>query len=326
MGWFTVAFGKLSSQRRLALRRVSAPVLVLMLCCLSVSACSGLPGKELETLGSEVIPQTVNFAELAVDAKRARAAYLSEAGIRAAYPNTVHVASPGGVGVQYFIERDDKARTQIVTVRGTDGKVNLKEDFDVKIREDRRIKIPVHEGFDADARAIYADAAPLLKKGYSTYLVGHSLGGAIASIVGLYAIEDGHAVKKITTFGEPRFTTAQGASQLSFLPLLRVVDEYDIVPLLPTADNGKFGDYEQVGPEVILLEGPYYVYLSAPVAREVSVGEFWRDMKLANLQDHKMAAYEARIAAKLKGSKQVPYDARKRYAALHKTVQSLKQK
>lgn len=320
-----MAFSNPSTERRRALRRVVAPVMALLLCCFGVAACSGLPGKELETLGSQVIPQSVDFSELAVDAKRARAAYLSEAGIRAAYPNAVHVATPGGAGVQYFIEQDNKARTQIITVRGTDGKVNLREDFDVKVREDRRIKIPVHSGFDADARAIYADAAPLLKKGYATSLVGHSLGGAVAAIIGIYAIEDGYAVKKITTFGEPRFTTAQGAAQLSFLPLQRVVDEYDIVPLLPTSADGTSGDYEQVGPEVILLEGPYYVYLPAPVAREVSVGEFWRDVKLANLQDHKMAAYEARIAAKLKGSKQVPYDARKRYAALHKTVQSLKQ-
>ncbi len=325
MGWLTMNLSKTFNERRRTLRQAAAPVLVLMLCCFGVAACSGLPGKDLEALGSQVIPQAVDFSALAVDAKRARAAYLSEAGIRAAYPNTVHVATPGGEGVQYFIERDDKARTQIVTVRGTFGKVNLREDFNIKVREDRKIKIPVHSGFDADARAIYADAAPFLKKGYATSLVGHSLGGAVATIVGIYAIEDGLTVKNITTFGEPRFTTAQGASQLSFLPLLRVVDEYDIVPLLPPSTKGKYGDYEQVGPEVILLEGPYYVYLPAPVAREVSVGEFWRDAQLANLDDHKMAAYEARIAAKLKGSKQVPYDARKRYAALHKTVQSLKQ-
>lgn len=306
--------------------RAAASILALVLCCLGVSACSGLPGKELQALGSELTPETVNFAGLAVDAKRAKAAYLSEADIRAAYPKTVHVASPGGNDVQYFIERDDTARTQIITVRGTHDEKNLKEDFNFRVREDRRIKIPVHSGFDADARVIYADAAPFLKKGYTTSMVGHSLGGAVVALLGLYAIEDGYEVKKITTFGQPRFTTTQGAAQLSFLPLLRVVDEYDIIPLLPAvATGGKFGDYEQVGPEVLLLQGPYFVYLPAPVAREISLGEFWRDLKLANLQDHQMAAYQARIAAKLKGSKQVPYDARQRYAALHKTVQSLKQ-
>ena len=77
---------------------------------------------------------------------------------------------------------------------------------------------------------------------------------------------------------------------------------------------------------MILLEGPYYVYLPGPVAREISAGEFWRELDLVNLQDHKMAAYEARIASKLQGAQQVPYDARKRYAALHKTAQSLKQR
>lgn len=317
---------KSCGEDRRPLRRAGLWCVALALCGLGVSACSSLPSGELQALGSGITPVSVNFAELEVDAQRARTAYLSEAAIRAAYPNTVHVASPGGKGVQYFIERDDKAHTQIITVRGTAGHENLKEDFDVRVREDRRIKIPVHAGFDADARAVYTDAAPLMKKGYATYVVGHSLGGAIAAIFGIYAIEDGYQVKKITTFGEPRFTTTQGAAQLSFLPLLRVVDEYDIVPLIPTSDNAKFGDYEQVGPEVTLLEGPYYSYLPAPVAREISVGEFWRDMALVNLQDHKMTAYEARIAAKVNGSKQVPYDARKRYAALHKTVQSLKSK
>lgn len=316
---------KSSNERGRPLRRAAAPAFLLLLCCLGVSACSSLPGQELQALGSEVTPVSVNFAELEVAARRASAAYLGEAAIRAAYPNTVHVASPGGKAVQYFIERDDKARTQIITVRGTDDHLNLKEDFNVRVREDRKIKIPVHTGFDEDARAIYADAAPFLKKGYATTMVGHSLGGAVASLLGIYAIEDGYQVKKITTFGAPRFTTTQGAAQLSFLPLFRVVDEYDLIPLVPAAEGGKYGDYDQVGPEVILLKGPYYVYLSAPVAREVAIGEFWRDMKLVNLQDHKMAAYEAAIANKLKGAKQVPYDARQRYAALHKTVQSLKQ-
>lgn len=316
----------LSGKRGGRFFRAAASAVALAVCCLGVSACSSISNRELQALGSEITPVSVNFAELAVEARRAKAAYLTEAGIRAAYPNTVHVASPGGKGVQYFIERDDKARTQIITVRGTDDKLNLKEDFNLRVREDRTIKIPVHSGFDSDARAIYADATPFLKKNYTTYMVGHSLGGAVVSLMSLYAIEDGYQVKKITTFGEPRFTTTEGAAQISFLPLLRVVDEYDAIPLLPAnaTGSGKFGDYEQVGPEVILLEGPYYAYLTAPVAGEISVGEFWRNLSLVNLQDHKMGAYEARIASKLKASQEVPYDARKRYAALHKTVQSLK--
>lgn len=324
MGRLMVSVRSSSNERGGPFRRVAASCFALALCCLGVSACSGLPGKDLQALGSEVTPASVNFAQLATDARRAKAAYLNEAGIRAAYPNTVHVASPGGKDVQYFIERDDKARTQIVTVRGTADKQNLKQDFNDRVREDRRIKIPVHSGFDDDARAIYADATPFLKKGYATYMIGHSLGGAVVSLLGIYAIEDGFEVKNITTFGEPRFTTADGAAQLSFLPLLRVVDEYDVIPLLPTSSSGKYGDYEQVGPEVILLKGPYYVYLPAPAAREISVGEFWRDLKLVNLQDHNMGAYEAAIAGKLSGAQQVPYNARERYAALHKTAQSLK--
>ena len=48
-------------------RRAAAPVLVLMLCLLGLSACGSLPTNELEALGSGITPQSVNFAELAVD-------------------------------------------------------------------------------------------------------------------------------------------------------------------------------------------------------------------------------------------------------------------
>ena len=103
------------------------------------------------------------------------------------------------------------------------------------MREDRKANIPVHAGFDLAARAIYDDVRPYLKAGYKTYLTGHSLGGAVAAILTIYMIEDGVEVVRVVTFGQPRFTTADGVKRLSFLPLARVVDENDIVPMVPPA-------------------------------------------------------------------------------------------
>ena len=115
------------------------------------------------------------------------------------------------------------------------------------MRDDRATKIPIHTGFDQDARAVWKDAQPYLKNGYQTYLVGHSLGGAVAAILGIYMIEDGYKVDKIYTYGQPRFTTATGVAQLGFLPLMRVVDENDLVPLLPPGlmVNKKYGPYSR---------------------------------------------------------------------------------
>ncbi len=291
-----------------------------------LAGCASLPSRELQTLGSEVSTVKVDFGPLEDNVHRAKAAYASPAQIRASYPRTVRVATPGKRDVQYFIEQDDRARVQYLTVRGTMDDTTLSEDFDAKVRDDRATKIPVHSGFDQDARAIWADAQPHLKKGYQTYLVGHSLGGAVAAILGIYMIEDGYKVGKIYTYGQPRFTTSAGVAQLGFLPLMRVVDENDIVPLLPPGitTNKKFGPYQQVGSEVILLDGPDYVYLPQQTATELSLGEFWRDLGVVDVKDHKLDRYIARLDAKLKGAREVPYNQRENYVAKQKAVASLK--
>lgn len=305
-----------------AARRIAAALVSIVL----LAGCASLPGRELQTLGSEVSTVKVDFAPLEDNARRAKAAYQKPAQIRAAYPRTVRVATPGKRDVQYFIEQDDKARVQYITVRGTMDNTTLSEDFDAKVRDDRATKIPIHAGFDMDASAIWKDARPYLKDGYQTYLVGHSLGGAVAAILGIYMIEDGYKVEKIYTYGQPRFTTSVGVAQLGFLPLMRVVDENDIVPLLPPGItlNKKFGPYQQVGPEVILLDGPDYVYLPQQAASELSLGEFWRDLGVVDVKDHKLDRYIARIAPKLNGARAVPYDARENYEAKQKAVASLK--
>ena len=112
--------------------------------------------------------------------------------------------------------------------------------------------------------------------------------GAVAAILTIYMIEDGVEVVRVVTFGQPRFTTADGAKRLSFLPLARVVDENDIVPMVPPASaiNLRFGPYEHVGPEVILLEGRNIVYLPSHDANRISLGEFWRSVSFADLKDH----------------------------------------
>jgi len=303
------------------LRQVAAALISISL----LAGCASLPKGELQTLGSEVVQQKIDFETLDVNVKRAKAAYATPAQIRTAYPKTIRVATPGGRDVQYFIERDDKAKVQYLSVRGTMDDTTLKEDFDAKVRDDRATKIPIHTGFDQDARAVWKDAQPYLKNGYQTYLVGHSLGGAVAAVLGIYMIEDGYKVDKIYTYGQPRFTTSAGVSQLGFLPLMRVVDENDLVPLLPPGMvvNKKFGPYQQVGPEVILLDGPDYVYMPNQQASELSLGSFWRGLHVADLKDHKLNNYMKRIEDKITASRQVPYNQRENYIAKKKAVATL---
>jgi triacylglycerol lipase len=289
----------------------------LVSCAPALTACVGISATELRSIGSKVTPENINFGELYTYAERASAAYASNSVIRSKYPLTVRINSPDQTAVRYFLERNDKTHIQFITVRGTANNENFSEDLTIRVREDRKTDIPVHAGFDLAARAIYDDVNPYLKPGYKTYVTGHSLGGAVAAILTIYLIENGVEVVRVVTFGQPRFTTADGVKRLSFLPLARVVDENDIVPMVPpaTATDPRFGPYEQVGSEVILLEGRDIVYLPSHDANRISVGEFWRSISFADLKDHEMKKYLKRIAAKAKGATEVPYNEREKFVS-----------
>jgi triacylglycerol lipase len=304
-------------RKEISLRRQIYFLASLAACVSLLTACVGISTTELRSIGSKITPENINFGELYTYAERANAAYAAKSVIRSKYPLTVRINSPDQTAVRYFLERNDKSHTQFITVRGTANNENFSEDLRIRVREDRNSDIPVHSGFDLAARAIYDDVKPYLKPGYKTYVTGHSLGGAVAAILTIYMIEDGVEVVRVVTFGQPRFTTADGVKRLSFLPLARVVDENDIVPMVPpaTATDPRFGPYEHVGSEVILLEGRDIVYLPSHDANRISVGEFWRSISFADLKDHEMKKYLKRIAAKTKGTTEVPYNEREKFVS-----------
>jgi triacylglycerol lipase len=286
----------------------------LAVCVSLLTACASISTRELQSIGSKITPDNINFSELYSYAERSNAAYEAESVIRSKYPLTVRVHSPDQTAVSYFLEQNDKTHKQFIAVRGTANDENFSEDLNIAVREDRNVDIPVHSGFDLAARSIYVDLKPYLKPGYKTYVTGHSLGGAVAAILAIYMIEDGVAVDRVVTFGQPRFTTANGVRRLSSLPLTRVVDENDIVPMVPTF-TAMFGPYEHVGSEVILLDGRNFVYLLTHDATRIALGEFWRSISFADLKDHAMKKYLARIAAKIKGATEVAYIDREKFAS-----------
>jgi len=301
--------------------QMSAMIIVLTM---ALSACVGISKQELNLLGSTVTPTKVDFVELNAYAGRAKAAYASETAIRSQYPATVRVSTPGKTDAQYFVERDDKAKAQYIAIRGTANKRNILEDAEIKVREDLAVNIPVHVGFDATARQLYQDMKPSLNPAYKTYITGHSLGGAIAALLAIYLVDGGYDVEKVITFGQPKFTTSEGVKRLGFLNVTRVVDENDIVPMLPPATliTRGHGAYEHAGPEIILLEGPHYVFLPVHDADRLSVGELWRSFNLADLSDHHMDHYIGRIASKASGAVEVSYNERENFINVKKKVAS----
>jgi len=296
-------------------RRFRFPILIAVVPLLS--ACAGISGLELGTLGAKTDTAHVHFPTLLGDAERSKLAYASERDIRAKYPQVVRVATPGDTNVQYFLERDDKAKIQRITVRGTVDKINMAEDFDAKVTPEPKTQIPLHDGFNRVAQGIYRDAQPYLKPGYKTYLTGHSLGGAAAAVLGITMRGEGHAVERVATFGQPRVTTAAGTGRVETLPLIRVVDENDVVPMIPPdgAASGSTGPFAHAGPELILLDGAHYVYLDRHDATRLATGDLWRSLTTANLDDHAIDRYIGRLRAKQKTAQQVPYNERGRFVS-----------
>lgn len=250
-------------------------------------------------------------------AQRAKAAYLDEASIRKAFPDTVGVRLMPDIDVQFFVEVMPEQKLQVVSVRGTANLDNARQDAEYIPEVDKADGVYVHEGFDSDANAVLSQLMPLLKADYATRFTGHSLGAAIATLLMVKLHLQGLPVDRSINFGQPKLTNAAGAKAFGDLPLTRVVDENDVVPRLPplTLLDSLHGFYEHFGDEVLLLAGPHYAYEPESVADSQSLSDFWRNVFDESITEHYMDNYLANIGAKLVNPIQVDYADRSRYLA-----------
>lgn len=285
--------------------KVAATLLLLLM----LGACAASSLNFAKQLTNQPAKIQANFVEVMSYAKRSEAAYSTPEIIRQRFPQTIRVAVPENTKVQYFLEMSPEQKTQTISIRGTANFIDVLLDAEIFIEESVGLGIPVHTGFQRLALRVYEDVKPYLHKDYKTRLTGHSLGAAVAAILMLYMQDDGYTVERVINFGQPKFTTALGAKRFADVPLLRVVDSDDVVPLLPPRllRHPVHGPYEHLGEEVILLGGTSFIQLNEHDSSVVSVDSFWRNIKHASLKDHKMKRYLMRIAPKQSDPQQVSY-------------------
>ena len=147
---------------------------------------------------------------------------------------------------------------------------------------------------------------------------GHSLGAAEATILGMLLSADGWRVARVYASGSPRITDAAGAAACGSLPLVRIVNEGDPVPLLPPRTLISPADpYVHIGDAVVLLDGPYYCVLGEESKSEPLAMDFWRSLKTNSLRsdvkEHFIASYIERIRPKAVEAVEVPAADRARY-------------
>jgi triacylglycerol lipase len=241
----------------------------------------------------------VDFRLLLEYARRAAAAYDPEDAIRARFGKDHHVvvSSIPHLDVQAFVEIDDAHRVQWIAVRGTANLENVEEDADYDKRFARLLGVPVHHGFVRDAHAVWEFAHPLLREGYETRVTGHSLGGAVACVLEMRLADDGARLGRCVTFGQPKVTNEAGVERYRDLPLLRVVNHDDPVPLLPWETPGAIagGLYRHFGRELWLTDRGTWEVFAEHEAERYRLSSFVERLGLDNVEEHKMRRYLARL-------------------------------
>jgi len=264
---------------------------------------------------NQVEPHKVDFAQVQWYAKRASVAYTTPENINKTFPNVTRVATVTGTQVQYFIENLDKKIAQVVSIRGTANIKNAIKDAEYLQSNNKKLGVFVHKGFDTDTYLLYLDLLPYLDKSKEIILTGHSLGAAISTLLMMYLHEDGFNLGLSINFGQPKVTNKVGAAKYATLPLLRVIDENDVVPLLPPTSvvDSVHGIYQHIGEEIILLEGQFYVLQDQHLQRNTGSNSFWKNLLNVSVDAHFIKHYIHNIDSKLSGSKQIPFSQRKAY-------------
>jgi hypothetical protein len=259
----------------------------------------------------------VDWQEALTYAERSAAAYLTAPEIQALYEGQpVVVEDLPSIEVQYFVLFDDAGKQQHVAVRGTANFANAALDAEYIPEADPRLGVRLHRGFGKAAPELFDHVKPKLREGYAVTVTGHSLGGALAAILGRYLQRDGFGVRKVVTFGQPKVTNTAGADEFAPLPITRFVHKNDPVPDVPPLmvahdDNWR---YTHFGPEVILWTGARYIYLEQHQTVALAVLSFWRDITDHSVDDHSMDAYVEAIRQRMEtGAQEIPFTDRNRY-------------
>merc|ERR1712166_665006 len=131
------------------------------------------------------------------------------------------------------------AHTITIVCRGTQSVQDAIDDLKVAATTDESGKLQLHQGFYLRARAVLSDLPnrfqDTVMRSCKFDVTGHSLGGAVAVVLGCLLQQHGYRVRRIVTFGQPR-VFKQGCRPP--INVLRVVNDKDLVTRLPPKSAG----------------------------------------------------------------------------------------
>jgi triacylglycerol lipase len=271
--------------------------LVFYIIVLVLTSCAGLYHPEKDTIRFKDIHQ---FAEMA-DASYHGNTYIEQ---KYTEENEVLIFNLDDFEVKYFVIKNHLLKKQYIVVRGTDNFENAITDLQYLKTRDPKTGVFFHSGFLEATDSIYqklmVEKKNTLSKGYETVLVGHSLGGAIVGILGTYLLDSDIDLKWVITFGQPKFTNETGNLKFKNLPFIRIVNQGDLVPLVPPTSLLSIldGEYEHGGLEIFLTDQGGVEYANVGVYKpEHKKISFWDTLFEDGIdyEKHLMGAYIKKI-------------------------------
>ena len=139
----------------------------------------------------------------------------------------------------------------IIVIRGTANAENVQSDIDVRLVEDARTGIYLHKGFRDASISIMQILDESYTVEHTVHITGHSLGGAIAQIIGMWLHKRGNNVQ-IFSYGSPKVSSqVLSGGQPTHWRVVRRSDPIPFTPPWPYRHTGLFIDSQDLdwGPD-----------------------------------------------------------------------------
>ena len=127
----------------------------------------------------------------------------------------------------------------IIVIRGTANAENVQSDIDVRLVMDARTGIYLHKGFRDASTTIMQILDESYTVEHTVHITGHSLGGAISQIIGMWLHKRGHNVQ-IFSYGSPKVSNQVLDSQPTHWRVVRRSDPIPFTPPWPYSHTGLF--------------------------------------------------------------------------------------
>jgi hypothetical protein len=134
----------------------------------------------------------------------------------------------------------------IIVIRGTANNANVLSDVDVRLVDDARTGIKLHKGFRDVAVTVMQIIDTTKTLEHTVHVTGHSLGGAVAQIIGMWLHKRGKNVQ-IFSYGSPKVSNeVMSGGQPTHWRVVRLSDPIPFTPPWPYSHTGLFIDSQDL--------------------------------------------------------------------------------